>query len=155
VGVGLLLLLSRLEEPETTTWSAWVLVLALGGFVGNFVLTLTDHAQNALFSRSEWIAVGASAFAVGFLVVAAVQPHDRAHLRATQLVMLLQIAVGILGAVLHWRGIFVRPGATFTDRVLHGPPAFAPLLFADLALLAGIGIWSLRRAPAPEQKPQH
>src|SRR5262249_8724194 len=135
VGVGLLLLLSRLEEPETTIWSAWVLFLALGGFVGNFVLTLTDHAQNAFFSRSEWIAVRSSAFAVGFLLIATLRPNDRAHLRATQLVLLLQVVVGILGAVLHWRGIFARPGATFTDRLLHGPPAFAPLLFADLALL--------------------
>jgi hypothetical protein len=144
VGVGLLVLLSRLETPESPTWAAWILMLALGGFIGNFVLTLTDHAQNAFFSKSEWIAVGSAAFAVGFLAIATLRPHDRVHLRITLGVLAIQVVVGIAGAVLHWRGILSRPGP-IVDRVIYGPPAFAPLLFADLALLAGIGMWSLRR----------
>lgn len=148
VGVGLLVLLSQLEQPESTAWSTWVLVLALGGFAGNFVLTLTDHAQNAFFSKSEWLAVGSSAFACGFLLLAAMRPQNRTHLSATLAVLFLQVIVGLIGAAMHWEGIAARPGSSLADRVIHGPPAFAPLLFADLALLAAIGIWSLRRTPA-------
>ena len=148
VGVGLLVLLSRLEKPESPAWGAWVLMLALGGFIGNFVLTLTDHAQNAFYSKSEWLAVASSALACGFLLLAALQPHNRPHLRITLGILFLQVLVGLIGAAMHWEGIVARPGSSFVDRVIHGPPAFAPLLFADLALLAAIGIWSLRRTPA-------
>ncbi len=43
-GLGFLLLLNRLQEPSSEEWARWVLFLALGGFIGNFVFSLTDHA---------------------------------------------------------------------------------------------------------------
>ena len=37
------------------------------------------------------------------------------------------------------------------DNVVHGAPVFAPLLFANLALLSGLGVWTLLgSAPAHE-----
>ena len=54
-----------------------MLLLALGGFVGNFVFSLTDHAQNGFFNPLEWIPVVSSALAVGFLLVPfVVRSHD-------------------------------------------------------------------------------
>ena len=47
----------------------WVTFFALGGFAGNFVLSLCDHAQNGFFAASEWIPVVAGATAVGFLSI--------------------------------------------------------------------------------------
>ncbi len=141
VGVGLLSILTRLE-PERG-WSEWVLLLALGGFVGNLGLSLLDHAQNGFASRAEWIAVGSAAFAVSFLLVALVRPRDRTMERALLGVLAAQVAVGVLGFVLHLIGDAHRPGV-WMDRLLHGAPLFAPLLFADLALLAALGVW-LRR----------
>src|SRR5512146_2775099 len=35
VGLGLLLLLNRMEQPQTVEWARWVVFLALGGLVGN------------------------------------------------------------------------------------------------------------------------
>src|SRR5512140_3049049 len=44
-GLGLLLVANRLVDPTTREWADWIRLLALGGFAGNFVFSLTDHAQ--------------------------------------------------------------------------------------------------------------
>ncbi len=153
VGVGLLLVMTRMEPLER--WSGWVVLLALGGFFGNFGLSLLDHAQNGFASRAEWVPVGSAAFAVSFLLVALLRPGDRALVRATLVVLAVQVPVGVAGFILHLAGDARRPG-TWTDRLLHGAPVFAPLLFADLALLAAIGLWlrsSARAAPAQPPAP--
>jgi hypothetical protein len=133
VGVGLLLLLTRMESPRSPAWGAWVVFLALGGFVGNLALSLLDHAQNGFFSRVEWASVGAAAFGVGFL------------LRICLGVLALEALVGVVGFALHVSANFHHPAASLADRFIFGAPAFAPLLFVDLALLAALGIWALLR----------
>jgi hypothetical protein len=40
-------------------------------------------------------------------------------------------------------GVLVAP---FGQRFVFGAPAFAPLLFADLAILAALGLWAQSRA---------
>jgi hypothetical protein len=46
---GMLLILNRMESTASDEWARWILVLSLGGFFGNFVLSLTDHAENGFF----------------------------------------------------------------------------------------------------------
>ena len=48
-GVGLLLILNRLETDDAPSWGVWVVFLAMCGFVGNLALSLCDHAQNGFF----------------------------------------------------------------------------------------------------------
>ncbi len=36
-GIGFLLLLNRMVAPNTDEWRRWVIFMAFGGFVGNFV----------------------------------------------------------------------------------------------------------------------
>ncbi len=67
-GLGFLLVLNRMVDSNAVEWAQWVLFMTLGGFVGNFVFSLTDHAENGFFSPVEWVAVVASAIAIGFLV---------------------------------------------------------------------------------------
>jgi hypothetical protein len=141
VGVGLLLLLTRLEPPSV--WGDWILLLALGGFAGNLGLSLLDHAQNGFARWTEWIPVAAAAYACGFLLMTLLRPADTRLARATVAVLVVQIAVGGAGFVLHLAGDAERPGA-WIDRLLHGAPPFAPLLFADLALLGALGLWTRR-----------
>src|SRR6187455_3348419 len=59
-GLGLLLLLNRMVEPDDIEWAQWVLLLAVGGFAGNFVFSVTDHAMNGFFYPAEWIPVVSS-----------------------------------------------------------------------------------------------
>jgi hypothetical protein len=150
VGVGLLLLLGRTERAGSPAWSAWVVFLALGGFVGNLALSLLDHAQNGFFSAAEWVAVGAAALGASFLLVALVRPADRRFARLCLVLLAVYAGVGVVGFALHAAANLRRPGATLFERFVFGAPAFAPLLFADLALLAALGLWSMLRAQGDE-----
>jgi hypothetical protein len=149
-GLGLLLILDRMVDARTLEWARWVLLLAMGGFLGNFVLSLADHAQNGFFEPAEWVAVVSAAFAVGALLAAAIFPGERPTRRLAWAVLALQAAVGMLGFVLHAWGNLSRPGSDVWAHFLYGAPAFAPLLYADLAALGGLGLWALARAePTP------
>lgn len=145
-GLGLLLLMNHTVPDGTDEWGRWVVLLALGGFVGNFVLALCDHAQNGFFRDTEWVAVFAAAFAVGFLAVAAFGRTPRAYLRLCLVVLALEAGVGVLGFGLHVSGSLHAAGDSFFERLVFGPPVFAPLLFANLAVLGAIGIADLMGA---------
>ncbi|MGA7616184.1 MAG: hypothetical protein WBX15_13500 [Thermoanaerobaculia bacterium] len=142
-GLGLLLILDRMVDSDSLEWLRWVTILAMGGFVGNFVLTLADHAQNGFFNPAEWIGVGAAAFAIAFLAMVVVLPFDRRLLLAASVLMLLESLVGVTGFALHFTANLHRPGSNLWERFLYGAPVFAPLLFPNLALLAAIAIHSL------------
>jgi hypothetical protein len=147
VGVGLLLLLVRLEAPESPTFGWWIVLLALGGFIGNLGMSLLDHAQNGLFRWTEWVPVVSAAFGVSFLLVVLIR-REGAFIRITYGVLGLQVVVGVLGFALHVTADLGRQALPFVQRFVFGAPAFAPLLFADLAVLAAVGLWALSRAGA-------
>jgi hypothetical protein len=149
-GIGLLLIMNRSVKADTLEWAQWVLFLALGGFVGNFVFSVTDHAQNGFFRQVEWVPVIASAFAVGFLTVPLVQRVGLGFRLLCWLMLAGQMLVGVAGFALHLHADLVGDGGNLLQRVVHGAPVFAPLLFPNLALLAGIGLWVL-----PRQRPRN
>lgn len=152
-GLGSLLIMNRLVSDTETEWAQWVICFALGGFAGNFIFSLTDHAQNGFFRRTEWIPVISSAVAVGFLSLPLFTKTDRAFLRLCGLVMLAQVAVGALGLGFHALADWHKAGDNLFQRVVHGAPIFAPTLFGDLAVLAGIGLWALGRKAPPQNEP--
>ena len=119
-----------------------------GGFAGNFVLTLADHAQNGFFRPSEWIGVIASAWAVSSLCAVLVVYDNRPLLGLALVVMAAQVGVGMLGFYLHVMADLRSPAGPLWDRILYGAPLFAPLLFADLAMLAALALWAVARTQA-------
>ena len=74
-----------------------------------------------------------------------IRPRDRVLLRASVVAMLLQVLVGGLGFALHLGANFGKPADTLLDRFIYDAPIFAPLLFANLAVLAWIGMWAMSR----------
>lgn len=140
-GLGMLIILDRMVDSSSLEWMQWVLFLAFGGFAGNFVLSLADHAQNGFFIRAEWVPVGVAALGCAFLLMVVIYPSDPSLRRATWWVLLLQIVTGLAGFAFHLRANLAQQG-TLWERFLYGAPIFAPLLFANLAILAGIGLWS-------------
>ncbi|HXS74844.1 MAG TPA: hypothetical protein VN753_01620 [Terracidiphilus sp.] len=149
-GLGFLLLVNRMVEVRTSEWARWVILLALGGFFGNFVLSLTDHAANGFFAHTEWIPVISSALATGFLLVPLVTPVTRRYLDLCMAVMFAQGAVGVLGFWFHMQANLIEPGASLWDKLVNGAPPMAPLLFPNLVGLAFIGIWAaLPHVPEP------
>lgn len=141
-GLGLLLLVNRLVDADTLEWAQWILLLGLGGFMGNFVFSLTDHAQNAFFNPLEWIPVVSSALAIGFLLVPFIVRISVPYLWLCAAVLLVQGLVGLAGFVLHAAADLRQPGMTLFERVLSGAPPMAPLLFPNLVLLASIALWT-------------
>jgi hypothetical protein len=127
-------------------------VLALGGWIGNFALSLADHAQNAFFYWPEWISVVASALGVSALCVATADYRNRAYQVACIGIMALEVIVGITGWLFHLAAITNSPMENAWDRVVYGAPVFAPLLFSNLAILAIIGLAVLAHANRREFK---
>lgn len=144
-GLGFLLILNRMEERNTRQWAQWVIFLVLAGFVGNFALTSLDHAQNGFFEAVEWVSVGASAFAIGALLVVLMRPNDGPAVRFAFAVMALQVLVGLLGFSLHLVANLAGPSGWW-ENLLYGPPIFTPLLFPNLAVPAALGLLVLTRA---------
>lgn len=144
MGLGFALLLQRSAELGEEAWARWVLILALGGVAGNFILSLADHAQNGFFHPTEWLSVVVSALGVGALASAAFLVRPASRWIAG--VLALQVAAGLLGFALHARANLARAEGSLFERLVFGAPSFAPLLFADLALLGALGLWALSRA---------
>jgi hypothetical protein len=136
--------MNRLVDEASEEWPRWVLLLALGGFFGNFVFSLTDHAQNGFFHWTEWIPVVSSAFAVGFLTAPFFTPVTKRFLLACAVVLGIQAAVGVLGFVLHSAANLQGPAPRMWTNFIFGAPPLAPLLFPNLVLLAAIGLWVLK-----------
>jgi hypothetical protein len=144
VGLGLLLIMNRLVDDASEEWPRWVLLLALGGFFGNFVFSLTDHAQNGFYHWTEWIPVVSSAFAVGFLTAPFFTAVTQRFLFVSAIVLTVQAAVGVLGFLLHTAANLHGPAPRMWTNFIFGAPPLAPLLFPNLVLLAAIGLWVLK-----------
>jgi hypothetical protein len=144
-GVGLLLILNRMIAPGSRLWAEWVLLLTAGGFFGNVVLSLADHASNGFYRSVEWLPVVTGAFGVSFLLVPLMMPVTRRYLALCAWVLLIEAGVGALGFVLHNLANLRGSSARVFENFTAGAPPLAPLLFVNLALLGWMGLWSLRQ----------
>jgi len=145
-GLGLMLILDRTVDPKSGEWAGWLLLLAVGGFLGNFVLSLADHAENGFYSWMEWLPVIAAAFGATFLLVPLLMRVSRAFLVGCAVVMGIETLVGVMGFVLHVWADWHGPAGSMRENFLYGAPAFAPLLFVNLAILAVLALWGIVRA---------
>ena len=144
-GIGLLLIMHHTVGADSMEWGRWILVMTFAGFLGNFVLSLCDHAQNGFFNWGEWIPVCTSAIAVGFLMTAILQPDDVSFLKLCLVILVLNGATGIVGFCWHVSANLQVAAPSVKDSFLYGAPAFAPLLFPNLSLLGALGIFGVIR----------
>jgi len=143
-GLGLLLVANRMVQVESAEWAYWILLMAVGGFVGNFAFSVTDHAVNGFFRPIEWLPVASSAFAVSFLLVPLLVKVERQYLLLCAAILILQAIVGVLGFGLHLLADLEGPSSRMFENIVHGAPPFAPLLFPNLVLLSLIALWVLQ-----------
>lgn len=144
-GLGFLIIMNRMVDPESEEWALWVVLLTLGGYIGNFVFSLADHAANGFFYPLEWVPVVASAIAVGALTVPLVMRVSRPFIDLIAAVLILEAAVGVWGFVLHAEGNLSGPSVHAFQNFINGAPPMAPLLFPNLMVLGVIGLWQLRQ----------
>jgi hypothetical protein len=149
-GLGFLIIMNRMVDAASLEWAQWVVFLALGGFIGNFVFSLTDHAGNGFFNPLEWVPVAASAVAVGFLTVPLLMQVSRRYLDLCVAILLLEACVGVWGFILHAVGNLRGPSIHAFDNFIYGAPPLAPLLFPNLMVLGIIGVWQLRAGTTAE-----
>lgn len=140
-GIGFLLVMNRMVDSKSIAWAQWVIFFTLGGFAGNFVLSLTDHADNGFYNPMEWVPVIAAAFAVGFLIVPLLMPVTRKYIGLCVGILIGEMLVGLLGFVLHALHNLHGPSVHPFDNFVYGAPPMAPLLFPNLFLLGLIGLW--------------
>ena len=145
-GLGFLLLMNRMVDADSLEWAQWVVLLTLGGFVGNFIFSLADHAANGFYFPLEWTPVLASALGVGFLTVPLVMRISRPFIDLCAAVLVMEAAVGLWGFVLHIEANLKGPSIHAFDNFVYGAPPMAPLLFPNLMLLGIIGLWQLRNS---------
>jgi len=143
-GLGFLLIMNRMVDPESEEWAQWVLLLTLGGFLGNFVFSLADHAGNGFFNPLEWVPVVASAIAAGFLAVPLLMRVSRPYIDLCAAVLVLEAGVGLWGFFLHAAGNLRGPSVHPFDNFIYGAPPMAPLLFPNLMVLGIIALWQQR-----------
>lgn len=143
-GLGFLLIMNRMVDPDSLEWAQWVLLLTLGGFVGNLIFSLADHAENGFFYKLEWVPVIASAIAIGFLVIPLVMRISRTFVDLCAVILLLEACVGIWGFVLHAERNLRGPSIHVFDNLIYGAPPMAPLLFPNLVVLGFMGLWQVR-----------
>jgi hypothetical protein len=151
-GLGLLVVMNRMVRSDSVEWSQWLIALSLGGFLGNFVLSLTDHAVNGFYLPAEWIPVASAAFAVGFLSVPFAIPVSRRYLWLCAVVMALQAGVGVAGFFFHALANMRGTSASMFENVINGAPPMAPMLFLNLSLLGLYALWAYSRF-LPEEAP--
>jgi hypothetical protein len=149
-GLGFLIVMNRMVQSDSVEWAQWVLFMTLGGFFGNFVISLVDHAENGFFYPLEWVSVGAAAVAVGFLVTPLLMQVSRGFLSLCIGVLLGEMGVGAWGFFLHTQSNLHGPSVQPFKNFIYGAAPLAPLLFPNLAALGLIALWRLRAATAEE-----
>jgi hypothetical protein len=149
-GLGFLLVMNRMVDSESGEWAQWILLFAMGGYLGNFIFSLADHAENGFFFRVEWVPVIASATAVGFLCVPLLTRVSRLFIDISVLVLVLEAGIGVWGFVLHTMGNLEGPSLHAFNNFIYGAPPMAPLLFPNLTVLGIIGLWQLRNKEGAE-----
>lgn len=149
-GIGFLLVMNRMVDSESVEWAQWVLLFTMGGFIGNFIFSLMDHAANGFFFSAEWVPVVASAVAIGFLCVPLLVRVSRFYIEVTAAILVLESVVGLWGFVLHTTGNLEGPSVHAFDNFIYGAPPMAPLLFPNLMVLGIIGLWQLRNYKPPQ-----
>jgi hypothetical protein len=144
-GLGLLLIMNRLVTPDTIEWARWILLLTCGGFFGNFVLSLTDHASNGFYHATEWIPVISAAAATSFLLVILLTRVTPAYITVCAMILAAQVLVGLAGFAFHTAANMSGSAHNLFEDIVNGAPPLAPMLFANLALLGFLGLWTLAR----------
>jgi hypothetical protein len=136
VDSGVLTLLGnrKLNMPLPKT-RAYFLLTALF-ILATLLSSVLDHARTNFANPWLWAPTFIGVFAVAVTLAMGAFSHlQRADLLTYVAAMLLMMAVGLLGAVLHTIHNLGDLGTFLDERFLRGAPMLAPLLFANMGLL--------------------
>jgi hypothetical protein len=145
-GIGVLLIVNAVFSSKDVVWIKTTLVCGYLGLLGNFILSVCDHAQNDFFHLTEWIPVIASAAALALFAPLPMGKPNRGLVLCCEVVLLVQVLVGVIGFVFHLFANLASTGGKPVEAFVFGAPIFAPLLFINLAILLIFPLNSLAKA---------
>jgi hypothetical protein len=133
-GVLNLLAGRRIRLPYSKT-RAYFFMVGLGT-LATVVSSVLDHARTNFENPWLWVPTVAGVFGTAVaLTLGALDRPTRADLITFAATMLLLIAVGVVGALLHVGFNLVAEGTVVVERFIRGAPFLAPLLFSNMGTL--------------------
>ena len=124
----------RLQLPYPKT-QAYFYIIGMA-VLATVLSSALDHARLNFADPWLWVPTLIGVFGVVVAVVlGAINHPTRADLITYIVAMLLLIAVGVVGALLHIQGNLTSQGVVVIERFIHGAPFLAPLLFANVGML--------------------
>ena len=124
----------RLQLPYSKT-RAYMLITALY-IMATLISSVLDHARFRFDKAWVWLPVAAALFAFSTsLFLSLVKRPNGGDIMTHTAAMLMLIAVGILGFVLHGESSLTASGQIVVERFLRGSPFLAPLLFCNAGLM--------------------
>ena len=133
---GILRLLAgrKIRLPYSKT-RAYLFMVGMG-ILATLLSSVLDHARTPFTNPWLWVPTLAGAFAsVVAIGLGAIDKPSRTDLATYVGAMVLLIAVGIVGALLHVQVDLTAQSVFVPERFLRGAPFLAPLLFADMGTL--------------------
>jgi hypothetical protein len=133
-GVLNLLMGRRIRLPYSKT-RAYLFMVGLGT-LATVVSSVLDHARTNFENPWLWVPTAAGVFGTSVaLTLGVLDRPTRADLITFAATMLLLIAVGVVGALLHVSFNLVAQGTVVVERFIRGAPFLAPLLFSNMGTL--------------------
>jgi hypothetical protein len=133
---GVLLLTGRKELALPYSKSQAYFFLVGLGSLATVISSVLDHARTGFINPWLWLPTVAGIFAtVVASYIGILGSNRRSDLMAFTAAMVLMIAVGVIGTVLHVLEDLTASGIFVPERFIRGAPFLAPLLFANMGSL--------------------
>jgi hypothetical protein len=124
----------RIQLPYSKT-RAYFFIVSLAALV-TVLSSVLDHGRLNFEDPWVWLPTAVGVFGVAVpLVLGVVNRPSKGDLITYILAMLLLIAVGVIGAVVHVQADLTAQGAFVLERFLRGAPFLAPMLFANVGTI--------------------
>lgn len=122
----------RLPFSKTRAYIFWVSL----GILATVISSVLDHARTGFENPWLWVptVIGVFGTAAG-AALAAIDTPSRGDIATYCLTMVLLIAVGVIGLLLHVQEDLTSRGAFVAERFIRGAPFLAPMLFANMGTL--------------------
>jgi hypothetical protein len=124
------------------------------GTLATLLSSVLDHARTSFTNPWLWVptAVGVFAIVVSAMMGMVTRPN-RGDLITYSLAMILLIAVGIIGLILHIQQDLTSEGLVIQERFVRGAPFLAPMLYANMGALGLITLFDPAERKADERFP--
>ena len=146
-GLGFLLIMNRMVDPETHRMGAMGVVAGAGRLRREFRLQPGRSRRQRILQSAGVGACRGQRHRGRFSSGAADDARlSRQYIDLCALILLLEAGVGLWGFILACRGNLRGPSVHAFDNFIYGAPPMAPLLFPNLMVLGIIALWQLSQS---------